>query len=1626
MNSQLHTKYLTYFEDRKAGITNGRVRGRGGCILFYNLLISISIVLNPLCACRINGGLAYTTAEVDATIIGLDYCYGHTIFNTPSQFTFSATAGTRFDIFCNMGNGQTLTSFASTYNVLGTIQHTYPAKGVYKVMCQITNIFSNEVVRFTIGVNVPIFGLGIAVSPQIAMVDEIVTLTRAASTGSHMTCYVNYGDSDVQVSNEIDLLSPRGYTHSYNSLDIYHWSIVCSNYLADYQFQGTIIVHYPIINFSTQLVIPWFYGNDLNFTWTLDFGTSVNFTLWMGLDPVPDNDTEGFPMLRHVPDEQVFYQDNATEGFAILRHGQEISQPGDWLVRITGYNLVSEIDVETLVIVRCSISNVTTIFSAVPYAFPKENVQYTISLVGCFVTACVNFSDNAYACNRTYDTALNGTYIIELNYAFPEPGYYLSSTNISTNISWLYLTHDIGIEYPVLEECLQLTPGNTSDPLVPANFSIRFICETAPNCALITSNFGHDEEMSESPFTVTEGEFHNISHIFPYYMIYNVTMSIWNNVSRVSHSIPVMCGIPVVGADMRPQNRCVEVGREATFNISVIEGTAVSYGMIFGDGETENRSKPGMWNESDIFIHVYVAPNEYIVQFWARNNFSYTDTYANQTIQIALWDVILEPFPTQLLDGNNSLTDLNFTVEQNNGAPTDALCNFTYADDRNSYDIPFEVRNHSFIQTHIHNVQPGMRSVYVFCSNCVSHKEFLSPILFHRKIIVHLAGLHNACVETHHKGNIWVTTASGSHINYNVSCSNGLHTYTAVGYANMSILEEPGYTQNISLNFTVAGNYSCIVTLFNDVSNDTYMIDEQFVVQNAIPDLILTSNSPVIYRQNNVSFILTQSMGSGLPPTDAFTTWTMYENATQITVFAKVITETVAFRLEYEYSESLTYKHTVYLNVSNCISFRLFNITVEVLQIIGSIIVQEHSTCLNVSSSIEFELTVTSGSRATAYLYRDGGFVSYIAFPNPADATLVPVKFAPTFFNEAGLSTVQFVVNNTVSSNTTDIVLTVSRPIPRVTASCDPYVGHPPGILNCTVSLLDLNDQRPTNTFVNISLVDLGVSSLTDAAALSDGTPVQCSLPVNNTVRGRALVLVNIYNCLNQQTLTESSSFEMSITGLQVVLPARVRAMSEVHLNLTLQTGSHVCFNITFDSANPANEREYCHPNRYNSAEAFIVRHRAPSSLGVYVLEVVAWNNVSSVSHHQNVSVVCDDITGLTLISCDASKCETGKQRRFMNGSLVTFSANVMSGFCGDYLQYKYIFPNLQMPKLNGRQVNVTFPGTGTYNLSLTVDNTVSQASQTVTVLIQDEAQAKVGIAHKSVIRVYAATYIFVNMAGTVTDLTLYIILSHPKMTTRRCRATSRDRCPEEPGLDIHNYAGPVATDNFTCTFSKIGVWTISITFYQPEHEPWTYLADVTVVDFICVTPYLINSRGPGNDSSNPMKFRRSDTIELSRIDLFTLTEAVCDLLLTSLIQWSVNKDRCISSNLGQQIPILQIGPKTKTYGLYCVNMTMTMRRSSLEKPFEYSLAGSYFFRIIPGPLDVSINNLTFVYLGSAEHYRLELFITDNDDNDAAAFHKWYCRREIDEVQTEILVDPSGNSKLILELIILSEHLDNM
>ena len=1059
-------------------------------------------VIDPLFTCRLNTQSATGCAEVDANITSLEYCYNHTVLGTPSVFSFTATAGTRIEVFCFMGNVDALEVVVNSYDVLSNVSYsyTYLLKGVYDVECHISNSVFHNIVWFAIGVNVEIIGLTVSASKELAAVDEIITLTRTATSGSHMTCYVNYGDSNFEVSQEINLVSPMAYTHSYTPDGSYDWSMNCSNYLAQFQFHGTVDVQIPITNLSTELKILLVYGKDLNFTWTLDLGTLVNFTLWtrlVGEDGVP------------VPDEQVFCQPMATDCFCILRNVYEISQPGDWYVKLIAYNLVSYVDVETLVIVHCPISNVTTLFNAVPYAVPNENVQYTISLVGCFVTACVNFNDNAYACNRTYDTALNGTYIIELNYAFPEPGYYLSSTNISTDISWLYLTHDIGIEYPVLEECLQLITGNTSDPLVPVNFSIRFICETAPNSALINWDFGHDGKIFESPFSVTEGDFYNISHIFPYYMIYNVTMSIWNNVSRVSHSIPVMCGIPVVGADMRPQNRCVEVGLIARFDINLIEGTAVSYGMIFGDGETENRSKPGKWQaeESDIFIHVYVAPNEYIVWFWARNNFSYrpyTDPYASQTIQIGLWDVILEPFPTQLLDGNNSLTNFTFTVMQNNGAPTDALCNFAYADDRHSYDIPFEVRNHSFIQTHIHNVQPGMRSVYVFCSNCVSYKEFLSPILFHRKNIVHLAGLRNACVETCHKGNIWVTTASGSHINYNVSCSNGLHTYTAVGYANMSILEEPGYTQNISLNFTVAGNYSCIVTLFNDVSNDTYMIDEQFVVQNAIPDLILTSNSPVIYRQNNVSFTLTQSMGSGLPPTDAFTTWTMYENATQITVFAKVITKTVPFRWEYGYSESLTYKHTVYLNVSNCISFRLFNITVEVLQIIGSIIVQEHSTCLNVSSSIEFEISVTTGSGATAYLYRDGGFVSYIAFPNPADATLVPAKFAPTFFNEAGLSTVQFVVNNTVSSNTTDIVLTVSRPIPRVTASCDPYVGHPPGILNCTVSLLDLNDQRPTNTFVNISLVDLGVSSLTDAAALSDGTPVQCSLPVNNTVRGRA------------------------------------------------------------------------------------------------------------------------------------------------------------------------------------------------------------------------------------------------------------------------------------------------------------------------------------------------------------------------------------------------------------------------------------------------------------------------------------------------------------------------------------------
>ena len=510
----------------------------------------------------------------------------------------------------------------------------------------------------------------------------------------------------------------------------------------------------------------------------------------------------------------------------------------------------------------------------------------------------------------------------------------------------------------------------------------------------------------------------------------------------------------------------------------------------------------------------------------------------------------------------------------------------------------------------------------------------------------------------------------------------------------------------------------------------------------------------------------------------------------------------------------------------------------------------------------------------------------------------------------------------------------------------------------------------------------------------------------------KGLILVNIYNCLNQQTLTESSFFEVSVSGLQVVLPARVQAMSVVLMNLTLLTGSHVCFNITFDSKNTDNGKVYCHPNRYNSVETYIVSDLEFPSPGVYFLEVLAWNNISSVTHHQYVSVVnfCDKIDGLMLISCVASKCSsTGLQRRFSVGSVVTFSGNVMSGSCGNYLQYSYLFTDSQFPKLNGSKVNVTFLNLGRYELTLTADNTVSQASSTFTIQILPETSAKVAIDHGTTIRVNTAAYIFINMSETVADLTLYVILSHSGATVQHCRSSSLDLCFGEFESDTHEYAGPIVTDNFPVIFPESGIWTISITFSQRGGESWTYLADVTVVDFICVTPYLTNSPGPGNHSSNPKTFRQSDTIELSRAGLFTITEAVCDLLLTSLIQWSVNKDRCISSNLGQQIPILQIGPKTKTYGLYCVSMTM--RRYSLEKPFEYSLAGSSFFRIMPGPLDVSINNLTFVYLGSAERYRVELFITDNDNDDTPELYKWYCR-EITEARSETLVDLPAYGKL--------------
>lgn len=1195
---------------------------------------------NPFSAFRKSSVSMVAYAEVDINMTDVIIQTNHTDYPAPAWMNVSCTTGSRITVFWMMDDGYALEHFAANCSTLQYLEYNMPGKGFYETEVRVSNSLWYSYESFILAAVVGVTNYVLNV-PTAQNHTNAVVWARTLDTGSNLTCILDYGDGNIALIHEQIPATSHDFSYVYANTGVYHWTLTCSNLLTEFVDENDVTIEVPIADFSTTTSIIFLHGGDLQLDWTITAGTNVTFNVTFNLA----NES-----AQSVPTNQINYTFGALSGNVILTESDYTA--GDWIAVIKGFNVVSCVEATVSIIIDKLITGLTV---ESDYLHQKVGEQITLTIGttdGSRQEYYIDWGDGAIHVSAGPTASLAGPSQYICNTSYSQPAYLSVTVTVNNSVGFIVNTLDIGIEYPV--DGTTVTFSNVSRPTIGVGFTLNSPANPATS-AMAVLDFDHDgDTWTEDLNETATNEF---LHFFPYYQVYAMTITLSNNVSNLTLSPYVMVGVYIStpAIQLPYPNYCVRptppsgLGlplTEAEFNVSVEAGSNVEYQVDFGDTNSSPwtpRAETTDWTGPDSIIikHNYTSAGDYTATLSLRNNFTDTPETAgsvNVNVEDPVAGFTWAPMATQNL---NHTSNTWFALTQDSAYlfPTDANCEFMYDDGGSDETVPMtesgvaQVFNHS----HLYNIPHGPRQPYINCTNCVSWQNFTQTVMFHKAINDLSARTTNTTVEVAASADVLVTTSWGSHINVSVDF-NGNGTWDQFYY-----YEDPpfiGSETTYEHQFPDEGNFTCIVNMFNDVSNVTISCPEKHIIQYTIPELILFTTSPykMISPNSNVTVFIRLDPSAAHAPTDPFCTWIYHSTASPKLTFAGPLHQNQTFNDTFNYEFTHVGSHTIIVNCTNYIQY-----VVE----FTDIVIQEQVAGVNVSLSpltfaphfyfntsviVDFTVSCRNGSHAEANVtYGDGSTAAprYMADPYPGFANSRTVTFRHRF-SRPGNRTPVVVVNNSVSYDdyafSPMLPLVIQDPVPNISATLDSYyLATPPGEVPFTITMPSGTEVRgPTDPWLTSTILNIGNLTLDPSTYFvkEEFDSAGELLSFAKTFTGKETIPagrvgsgqwhMNLSNLVSFQYRTVAFQMEEVIEGLQVHTSKRVvRIEEEFTLNMKLSHGSHVHFLVDFE---PGEERtNFTHPQPENST-AEVNISRVYGHGGNRTITVVAVNHVSNMT----------------------------------------------------------------------------------------------------------------------------------------------------------------------------------------------------------------------------------------------------------------------------------------------------------------------------------------------------------------------------------------------------------------------------
>ena len=398
---------------------------------------------------------------------------------------------------------------------------------------------------------------------------------------------------------------------------------------------------------------------------------------------------------------------------------------------------------------------------------------------------------------------------------------------------------------------------------------------------------------------------------------------------------------------------------------------------------------------------------------------------------------------------------------------------------------------------------------------------------------------------------------------FNVSMETGSHTMllldfgngSSVNYTNRNILSS-SFVWLISHVYATPGNFTVHVTATNERFQSKSQLQVPIFIQNVISNITIEANS--IHHVYNSSVFEVRDNTEGARPTNVYCRWSV-NNIVYLESYTGDLTTDTTFTHNFKRSD-IGAANVVGVICYNLVSQQSTSLVVHVEEMIHGILTAPVMFTMP-KETFDVSILAKNGSHMKCIFDFGNNVTKEISHPNIFANT--QVLTGSHYFNAIGNYSVTITCFNLVSTNVTEVLVSVRHKIEHLTLFANESVLHPPAtvdhIIRTGVGQRDLHHLWCQWSFSNDD------SIFTYIQILDNEHPFH--LTKNHTLQlnsssGSSIVTVNCTNQVSEimmQASTEILLDAVIIESLQSMPPVWYTNISTVVLKIK-RLGKHSCF----------------------------------------------------------------------------------------------------------------------------------------------------------------------------------------------------------------------------------------------------------------------------------------------------------------------------------------------------------------------------------------------------------------------------------------------------------------------------------